>query len=307
MRVRVAARGSRLSLLQVEQALEELSRYAGVSMHWEVVRVKSAGDVWSDRPLESIGVVGVFTREVDRAVASGAADIAVHSLKDMPTSGYGGPLKIVYIASRPSARDALISRQGPGRVEDLEPGSTLGTSSARRRALSLHYNPRIRVENLRGNLDTRLRKLREGLYDAIIASEAGLIRLGVDVEYTPLDPSYFPPAPGQGFVAVVARVGSNVEKMLRDLDKPPWWHVAWAERGVLEGARAGCRTPVAAYAEPLGRSMVRVTAAALSPDGSRAYWARAEGRIEEARRIGVSLGEELSRVVEGWHKTGGGS
>lgn len=300
IRLRVAARGSRLSLAQVAEAMEGLSEFLGKHVEWDVITVKSSGDVWSDKPLDKIGVVGAFTREVDEAVANGRADVAVHSFKDMPARGYDGALKIVYIAPRPSPRDALLTRDGTDAtsIHSLSPGSVLGTSSARRRALALLYNPSLRITSLRGNLDTRLRKLEKGEYDAILASEAGLIRLGIRERYSPLDPRTFPPAPGQGFIAVVAARGSLLDKALEGADRPPWWSVALAEKSVIEGMEAGCRTPVGAYAELVGRSTVRITAVALAPDGSRAAWARVESPVEDARTAGVRLGRELASL--GW-------
>ncbi len=182
---------------------------------------------------------------------------------------------------------------------ELKPGSIVGTSSARRKALIQHYNRNVDVKNLRGNLDTRLAKLEKGIYDAILASEAGLIRLGADVEYTPLDPRLFPPAPGQGFIAVVARENSPIARKLSGVEPPQWWAVALAEKGVLEGARAGCRTPIGAYAEDLG-SVVRITGVVLSPDGSHSFWASVDASREESLSAAISLGRRLSGVAREW-------
>ena len=289
MHLRVAARGSKLSRLQVEEVLARIAPILGLDS-WELVPVKTLGDTVWDRPIHELGGQGAFTREVDRAVLDGRADVAVHSLKDMPSTLHP-ELEIAYVAPRPSPRDAVITREGPP-VEpwSLPEGARVGTSSLRRRSLLDTHAPHVEPVNLRGNLDTRLRKLREGCCHAIILAEAGLLRLGYKGPYKPLPVSLWPASPGQGFIAVVAKKGSDVAERLKRAIDPGVRAEYTAERSFLEELGAGCRTPVAGTAT-LVDGVLRMVAAVWLDGEMRMATGKAEPREAEA------LGRRLARLL----------
>jgi hydroxymethylbilane synthase len=288
--LRVATRASRLSLIQVEEAME-WARRAIPGLRYEPVKVSTLGDKVRDKPIHAIGRIGVFEKEVDRAVLEGLADVAVHSMKDLPSRLPEG-LEIVMVPPRGDIRDSIV----PPPKGDMR-GARVGTSSIRREALTRLYYPEARVETLRGNLDTRLRKLREGLYDHIIVAEVGLRRLGALDERLPLDPLKWPPAPGQGLIAVVAPSGSRVAEILRKATHKPSHAMAEAERGLLSTLGVGCRVPVGGFSYIKGETIV-VMGAHIDPDrGIR--WVRAKGDVERAREVGEEAGYMLSRLLEG--------
>ncbi|MEM5873949.1 MAG: hydroxymethylbilane synthase, partial [Acidilobaceae archaeon] len=211
MKLRVATRGSKLSIAQTLLALESI-KTVYPELEFEIVTIKTKGDILRDKPLYEIAEVGIFEKEVNQAVLRGEADIAVHSLKDLP-SRFSDEMEVVYAPPRDSPHDALVSRRvGVKSPEELPEGAIVGTSSLRRIAQLRFFNDKLRIENIRGNLDTRLKKLESGAYDAIVVAEAGLLRLKVDVPYIRLPLVPFTPAPGQGIVAVVALKDSPIAK-----------------------------------------------------------------------------------------------
>ncbi len=291
MKLRVATRPSRLSLLQVEEALGYINSVRP-GLKFEIVKVSTLGDRVRDEPIHRIGRIGVFEKEVDRAVMDGRADVAVHSLKDLP-SKLPGDLEIVAVPPRGDPRDSIIPPPPPG---GLRPGARVGTSSIRREALTRLYYPQARVEVLRGNVDTRLRKLREGLYDHVILAEAGLRRLGASIERLTLPPEKWPPAPGQGLIAVVAPRGSRAAEVLAGATHKPSHAMAEAERGLLRGLGVGCRLPVGGYSYVKGTVIV-VRGAYIDP-GEGITWVEAKGDLEKARAVGEEAGARLQRILE---------
>ncbi len=298
MKLRVATRGSRLSLVQVDIVLRELRKHIP-GLEFEPVIVRTRGDVVQDKPLHMIGGKGLFEKEVNLAVLRGEADIAVHSAKDIP-SAMDPRLEIVYVPPRGTPNDALVAR--PGRpldgVESLPPGSVVGTSSVRRRALLLHYNPRLRVETLRGNVDTRVRKLLSGLYDYAVMAAVGLERLGLSVPYRLLPLDKFPPAPGQGIIAVVAPRDSGVARALSRYSHQLTMRMLEAERSFLEHANAGCHVPLGGVSQPVGTGQLAFIAVLLSPDGGRAVWVRMKDDVERARELGRRVGELVASLYD---------
>jgi len=290
VKLRVAARGSRLSRIQVEEALRLIAPLLRVEA-WELVPVKTLGDTVWDRPIHELGGQGAFTREVDRAVLEGRADVAVHSLKDMPSQLHS-ELEIAYVTPRASPRDAVIAAEGAPRPPWMLPeGAKIGTSSLRRRSLLETHAPHVKPVNLRGNLDTRLRRLGEGCCHAIIVAEAGLKRLQADVDYHPLPTSIWPGSPGQGFIAVVAPKGSRIAEKLKRAVDPETRALYTAERSFLEELGAGCRTPVAATAT-LHRGTLRMVAAVWVDGEMRMATGKEEpGRAER-------LGRRLARILK---------
>ena len=295
----VAARGSRLSLEQVRIAMEWLSRrIPGLS--YSVLEVTTSGDVQRDKPIYLTGLRGAFEREVDKAVLDGRADVAVHSMKDLPSKLPSG-LEIVAVPPRGSRREALVPRRGlePLSPERLPRGSRVAAGSARRRAMILHANPGVEATWIRGNLDTRLRRLDEGRADYLVAAEAGLERLGVSRPWASLPVIPYTPPPGQGLIAVVAPSESSVARLLRGASEPSAWREAVAERVYLERLGGACGRPLGGVALDSGGELV-FTVAAYHPEGRRALWARVRARDpgeagEEAASIAVELEREASR------------
>ncbi len=303
-RLRVAARGSRLSLRQVEIAMEWLSkRIPGLS--YTVLKITTRGDVVRDKPIYLTGLRGAFEREVDKAVLEGLADVAVHSMKDLPSRLPNG-LEIVAVPPRGSRYEALVPRKGLEALqpERLPPGSRVAAGSARRRAMILHANPRVEATWIRGNLDTRLRRLDEGRADYLVAAEAGLERLGVERPWVRLPLIPYTPPPGQGLIAIVAPSESSVARLLRGASEPRAWAEALAERVYLESLGGACGRPIGGTAEAAGEGLV-FTVGVYSPEGSRALWARLRGGrpedlAEEAARLAKSLEASLGASgVEG--------
>jgi len=295
----VAARGSRLSLIQVEIAMEWLSRKIP-GLTYRVLKVTTRGDAARDKPIYLTGLRGAFEREVDQAVLEGRADIAVHSMKDLPSKLPSG-LEIVAVPPRGSPWEALVPRGGlePLPPERLPPGTVVAAGSARRKAMILHANPLVVTTWIRGNIDTRLRRLDEGRADYLVVAEAGLERLGVERRWVTLPPIPYTPPPGQGLIAVVAPSDSGVARLLRGSSEPRAEAEARAERAFLEGLGGACGRPVGGYAEARNGS-VRFTVGVYAPDGSRAAWARLNHRdpVEagvEAARLARSLEAELAR------------
>ncbi|HEX6766229.1 MAG TPA: hydroxymethylbilane synthase, partial [Polyangiaceae bacterium] len=262
----------------------------------EELTVQTTGDRVQDRPLSEIGGKGLFVKEIEEALLAGRADIAVHSMKDVPPELAPG-LIIGCIPVREDPRDVLVSKSG-ATLDELAPGSRVGTTSLRRRVQLLALRPDLEIVPLRGNVDTRLRKCREGVVDAILLARAGLVRLGLsDVPTEVLDPARFLPAVGQGALAVEQRAGDDdASRLLAQVAHRETALCVVAERGVLAAVGGDCQTPIAAYA--LRRDSELWLRGLLSErDGSRVRrretsvpWPATEA---EAEAIGRRLGLEL--------------
>lgn len=247
--VRIASRGSQLALWQT-RAVEEAIRAASPGTEVEIRVIRTTGDNVLDVPLAKIGDKGLFTKELDAALLSGEADLAVHSLKDVPTRVPDG-LEIVAVGRREDPRDVLILPPGgTGDLAALPAGARVGTSSLRRRAQLCALRPDVEVVDLRGNLNTRLAKLDRGEYDAIILAAAGVLRLGWEDRVSAyLDPAEFLPAVGQGALGVVARAGDErIRALLGDFHDPMSQACTAAERAFLARLEGGCQIPIGALA-----------------------------------------------------------
>jgi len=292
LKLRVATRGSKLSLAQTREALDYLASRIGEPLDYELVIVKTRGDIHQDKPFTMIGGKGVFEKEVNLAVLEGKADVAVHSLKDVPSEVSPG---LVLAATPPRAPpyDILVTRSEAKTLWELPKGAIVGTSSARRVAMLRHARSDLVFKPLRGNVDTRLRKLQAGMYDAIVLAEAGVRRLGVEVEYWRIPPEVLPPAPGQGIVAVYTLYSRlDILPKLRAAAHPETMALALAERAFLAYAGGGCHTPLGAYAEIEGDELV-MRAALASPDGSKVVWVEARGDADKPAQVGVDAATEL--------------
>ncbi|AGK60583.1 hydroxymethylbilane synthase [Archaeoglobus sulfaticallidus PM70-1] len=256
-KVVVGTRGSKLALAQTNKVVERLRDQYEV----EIRIIKTKGDIMKDKPLYAFKGSGAFVRAIDEALANSEIDIAVHSLKDVPVERVEGTVISAYL-ERESPYDAFISKDG-SRLEEMEYGAVIGTSSLRRAAQLRRFREDLVIKNIRGNLDTRLRKLGDG-YDGIIVAEAGLIRLSLDIDYQRLDSESFIPSANQGIIAVATREGE--ESLVSFMNHENTMLSAIAEREVLKVLGIGCTVPAGILAETDGSSM-KVTCEILEPDG----------------------------------------
>jgi len=301
-RLRLGTRGSPLALAQAREvrarlaaAHADLEPEAAV----EIVVIKTTGDAVQDRTLAEIGGKGLFTKEIEEALIEGRIDAAVHSMKDMPTWLPEG-LAIGAVLPREDPRDALFSSHGDS-LAALPKGAVLGTASLRRQAQVLLVRPDVKVVPLRGNVQTRLRKLAEGEVDATLLAVAGLKRLGMAERITAvLEPEVMLPAVAQGAIGVETRADdAETRGFLEALnDRTSALRVA-AERACLEVLDGSCRTPIAALAETVGAETgedgaeIRLRALVCLPDGSQAHRAERRGTIADAVALGRDAGAEL--------------
>lgn len=297
--IRLGTRGSPLALRQAEMVIERLKALAP-AYQVEIVPIKTSGDRLAKVALADFGGKGLFVKEIEEALLDGRVDMAVHSLKDLPAV-LRPDLCLAAFPPRDDPRDVLISRSGGG-LADLPRDAVVGTSSLRRRVLLLARRPDLRIEPIRGNLDTRLRKLAEGPYEAVVLAAAGLRRLGLfnESSYTSYDrahvlpPEEFVPAAGQGILAVQARASDRaLLELLSGLDHTETRWQAMAERSFLQHVGAGCHTPVAAHARVRGGELSLVGLVA-SLDGQRIIRAEVGGAVETAEVLGQKLAEELN-------------
>jgi hydroxymethylbilane synthase len=266
LKIRIGSRSSRLAITQTSEVIS-LIKDRHPEFEVELVTVKTEGDVDRSSALVDMGGYGLFTKAIEQELLNGRIDAAVHSAKDLPSRMTSG-LTIAAVPHRESCCDALVSADGT-RLMDLGQNAVVGTGSPRRRAQIMNIRQDISIKNIRGNVETRLRKLREGVYDAIILAHAGLKRSGCSEEITELlDPGTFVPAAGQGALAVQALVDDlRTQDLLRSIDHTESHRCLNIERLLLEKLNAGCSAAVGALARLVG-NMVRLDAVVLDKDGT---------------------------------------
>lgn len=288
MSIKIGTRGSRLALLQTGMVAQKLS---DLGIETEQVIIHTAGDTTTQVPLHEIGGQGVFVRALDDAILAGDIDCAVHSMKDIPAYRPSG-LITAAILKRDSPAD-FIAYRGP-----LSAVKVVGTSSTRRRAQLLRHDPSVTVKDLRGNVDTRIRKMSSGEYDAIILAEAGLNRMGIRITGERLPPEKFVPSPNQGTIAVVCRADPSLRELLSALDHPQTRTDVMIERAVMEQLGGGCYTPLGIYCQT-GRLIAEV----LSLDGTRAERIENDVKtIDEARELGRGLRARAQGLIDEAYK-----
>jgi hydroxymethylbilane synthase len=293
--VRIGTRGSPLALWQaneVRRRLGDAHPDLAVEDAVEIVVIRTSGDRLQQGTLSDVGGKGLFTKEIEEALLDEAVDIAVHSMKDVPTWFPDG-LVIDCVLPREDPRDALIAPNAKT-IAELARGITVGTASLRRKAMLLHRRPDINVVPLRGNVDTRLGKVASGEVDATFLAIAGLKRLGrVDVGATPVDPEVMLPAVCQGIVGIERRIADHrIADILAPLNDAPTAYRSVAERALLAGLDGSCRTPIAALADILDDELY-LRVAIVRPDGSELIETERRGAPGDAERLGGDAADEL--------------
>lgn len=293
--VRIATRASNLALWQANYIADQI-RQADPAVPVELVHISTAGDRVQSERLRDMGSQGVFTREVQNAVLDGRADLAVHSLKDLPTEPVAG-LTLAATPVRGVMVDALVLPAGTSTVTslvELKPGARIGTGSPRRQAQLRFLRPDLVLLEVRGNVETRLRKLDSGDYDALVLAAAGLTRLGLAARIShALAPPTMYPAVSQGIVGVECRTDdSSLRDLLARITHPETLAAATAERSLLATLRAGCHAPLGVESR-VTDTTIQLDAVLLTPDGSRRWMASASGVRSAAREVGVQVAQLL--------------
>ena len=303
--LKIGTRGSPLALAQASETLDRLAAAFDLSgLAFEIVVIKTSGDnarlIAEDRPLKELGGKGLFTKEIEEALISGSIDIAVHSMKDMPVLQPDGLILDCYLP-REDVRDAFVSPHASG-ITDLASGAIVGTSSLRRRAQLLNRRPDLNVVEFRGNVQTRLRKLNEGVAVATFLAMAGLNRLGnPDVPKTPIEVDDLLPAVAQGAIGIERRsADSRTAEMLEAIHHIRTGQQLAAERAYLAALDGSCETPIAGLAV-LDSGHVHLRGEILRPDGSESLTDAATAPIEDAAELGRSVARTLlSRAPAGF-------
>jgi hydroxymethylbilane synthase len=293
--LKLGTRGSPLALTQARMVRAALAAAHGLAPESiEIVTIRTSGDRIQDRPLSEVGGKGLFTKEIEEALIAGGIDFAVHSSKDMPTVLPDGLLLSAFM-QREDPRDAFISRKAQS-IAGLPQGATVGTASLRRQAMVKRLRPDLVVVPLRGNVETRLRKLDEGVADATLLAIAGLKRLGLAEAATAvLDAEAFLPAVGQGAIGIETRANDRKTRdLLASINHADTAHALDAERAFLAVLDGSCRTPIAGHAT-VTNGKIRFRGMIVKPDGSEAFECSRDGDVRDAEHLGADAGTELKR------------
>lgn len=289
MKYLVGARGSKLSIAQTNWVISELKKI-NLETDYEIKTIVTKGDT-DARPLFAIDQKGIFEKEIDRAVAQSEVDFAVHSLKDVP-SDLDENLTIACIPKREIVNDVFISSDN-STLDTIKSGSVIGTSSLRRAVQISRKRPDLKVKPIRGNIETRIRKVSSDSFDAIVLAQAGLLRLGIDVKFSPLSIDDFFPSPGQGAIAIVAKAdNSKTISMLKKIEDANSRLEIEAERALSDYIESGCRFPLGAYAKST-ESEIILAVNAFSVDGKNLLHVTATGSKSDPKSVGKSAAEEL--------------
>jgi len=285
----VGARGSQLSVAQTNWVITELKKVNSDS-EYEIKTITTKGDT-DTRPLFTIDEKGIFEKEIDRAVAQKEVDFAVHSLKDVP-SEIDASLTIACIPKREVVNDVFISSDN-STLENIKSGAVIGTSSLRRAVQVIRKRSDVTVKPIRGNIETRIKKVSGENYDAIVLAQAGITRLGVDIKFSSLSINDFSPSPGQGAIAIVARADDiQTISMLKKIEDADSRLEIEAERALSDFVDSGCRFPVGAYAKSNGAEMT-LSVVAFSVDGKKSIQVNKTGDKNDPKSLGKSAGEEI--------------
>lgn len=289
--IKIGSRGSKLALWQANTVKDALSS-AFPKINFEIVIIKTKGDIILDVSLSKIGDKGLFTKEIETALLNGEVDLAVHSLKDLPTElpeglCLGGMLK------RGEVRDVFISKDGR-KLSEMTENDRIATSSLRRKAQLLAFNPKLNIVDIRGNVDTRLNKMNEGHCDALLMAGAGIIRLGYDKYITEfLDPKVVLPAVSQGAVAIEIREDDeHTQRIIDAISDESTWNTTMAERWLLRTLEGGCQIPVACYSE-LKNDQLTLTGLVASIDGTKVIRKSVSCPVDEGSEKAIELADSI--------------
>lgn len=291
--IKIGTRGSPLALAQAHEVRDLLAKAHGIdAARIEICVISTTGDRILDRPLAEIGGKGLFTEELEAQLVDGRIDIAVHSSKDMPTALPDG-LSLTAFLEREDPRDAFIGKAAKTLMQ-MPQGAVIGTSSLRRQALVRRARPDVTVVGFRGNVQTRLRKLEDGVADATLLANAGLRRLGMaDVITDLIDMDVFPPAPGQGAICIESRTGDpRTDALVEPLDHDNTHTALLCERAFLAALDGSCRTPIAGHARIDGGT-IALNGTILTPDGTVSHDIEASGPVGDAASVGRQAGDDI--------------
>ena len=295
--LRLGTRGSPLALVQARMVRQALVAAHGFDAEQvEITVIRTSGDRIQDRPLSEAGGKGLFTKEIEEALVEGSIDFAVHSSKDMPTVLPDG-LVLSTFMEREDPRDVFISHKAKS-IAELRQGAIIGTASLRRQAMMKRLRPDLKVVPLRGNVETRLRKLEEGVADATLLALAGLKRLGLaDAATAVLGVDEFLPAVGQGAIGIETRADdARTRQLLTPIGHADTAYALGCERAFLTVLDGSCRTPIAGHATVSG-GIIRFRGMIVKPDGSEAFETKREGTVHDAERLGADAGIELKALA----------
>jgi hydroxymethylbilane synthase len=289
--LRIGTRGSQLALYQANWVKEKLIE-AHPDLNATLIKIRTTGDKIQDAPLAKIGGKGLFVKEIEKALLQRRIDLAVHSIKDVPTEFPKG-LHLSVITKREDPRDALIARDGK-KLKDLPQKAKIGTSSLRRQAQLLHFRRDLELVSLRGNLDTRLKKLKTMNLDGIVLALAGVKRLGLEERITEIISTEISlPAIGQGALGIETRIADKeVEEQIQFLNDQDSWIAVSAERAFLKKLEGGCQVPIAAFAKTVG-TILFIEGLVGTVDGRKLIRGHLEGPLEKAESLGIQLAEGL--------------
>jgi hydroxymethylbilane synthase len=287
----VGTRGSKLALIQTNNVLESLQSIHS-ELEFKVKVIKTLGDKEQGLSLFSLDRKGIFEKEIDLAIAKGEVDFAVHSLKDVPILEHS-ETTIAAIPKRSSPNDVLISKNNI-RLAELPEGAVIGTSSLRRMAQLKHFRPDLEAKPIRGNVDTRIRKVKQGEFDGVIVAEAGLERMNLESQITErFSLEQFAPSAGQGALAIVARNDNKqVIELLESVNHPPSRAEVTAERSLVLALEGGCRVPIGAIGRASGGKL-SFYGCVFSLNGQQKIFSSAEGKLEDAQELGKQVAQSL--------------
>ena len=294
----IGIRESKLSRAQTEIFIKEANKSEHIKDNYcfEIKTIKTTGDIHNTHRLDRLGGKGLFIKEIEEQILSGTIDMGIHSLKDVPSQDTNDELELIYWSERVKSNDVLISNSGK-KITELEPGSIIGTSSIRRRAQILHLRQDLNIKLLRGNVDTRLKKLRNKEYDAIILSHAGLTRMGLASEITEvLEFKNFLPAACQGVVAVQAKKNFVLKKIIGALSNKISEEESTAERLVLKKINANCNSPVSIYAN-INKNNITIKFEIFDHHGNKIFKKSKEDTKENYVKLCDELGTEIINAV----------
>ncbi|HEU5487988.1 MAG TPA: hydroxymethylbilane synthase, partial [Candidatus Nitrosotalea sp.] len=285
----IGTRGSLLSLTQTNWVVSEIQRKSPQT-ELEIVTIKTQGDT-DARPLFTINQKGIFEKEIDRAVAEKKVDFAVHSLKDIPAD-LPEDLVLACVPKREEANDVFIARDG-STLEMIKKGALVGTSSLRRAVQITRVRPDLTVKPIRGNIETRIRKVHDGEFDGVVLAQAGISRLGLDVKFQRLPMDTFPPSPGQGALGIVSRRDNlSLIDLLKKIEDPEARNAVEAERSLSMFVDSGCRFPVGAFAHR-DNDRLKLKVIVYSIDGSKSIMVEKDSETSMANDLGKQVATEL--------------